>query len=427
MNTSIVPSKACRARPGQAGWLSRFLRRALLTKLTKLSDGHITIIDGDERHHCGTADTTLSTTITVRDPRFWTAIALGGSVGAGASYRDGAWDCDDLTALVRILCRNRHVLDAVDGGANKLAQSARAALHWCNRNTIEGSRRNIAAHYDIGNELYERMLDPTMMYSSAVYPHAHADLASAQEYKCELLCRKLDLFPEDHLLEIGTGWGGFAMHAAEHYNCRVTTTTISEQQYQLACERVAARGLADRVTVLKQDYRDLQGSYDKIVSIEMIEAVGWQFYPTFFDHCDRLLKDDGVLVMQAITIADQEFERAKREVDFIKRFIFPGSCIPSVTALSNAATKASSLRVTELTDITPHYARTLADWRDNCHAHTEELNELGYGENFQRLWDFYLGYCEGGFAERAISVAHLTFAKPGHRQPGHTMLGYHTV
>ena len=326
---------------------------------------------------------------------------------------------------MRLLARNRQVLGDLDGGlVNLLTAPLRRVLHWFNRNSIAGAKRNIAAHYDLGNDLFRCMLDPTMMYSSAIFPHPAATLEEAQIHKCELICERLELKSGEHLLEIGTGWGYFAIHAARTRGVRVTTTTISREQYALAVERIAAAGLSDRIQVVMEDYRTLTGTFDKLVSIEMVEAVGWEHYPTYLGACSRLLKPEGLALLQAITIADQEYERAKREVDVIKRFIFPGSCIPSVTALVSAATRSGDLRLAALDDHTPHYVHTLAQWQANCRRERDTIAGLGYDEPFRRMWDFYLSYCAGGFAERAIGVTHLLFAKPAWRQAAQHSLGY---
>jgi cyclopropane-fatty-acyl-phospholipid synthase len=332
---------------------------------------------------------------------------------------DGAWGADDLTAVVRILLRNREALEGLDRGVARLAAPARRVLHWLNRNTRAGARRNIAAHYDVGNDFFSLVLDPTMMYSCAVFDPATPamSLEAAQRARLDLICRTLDLRPTDHLLEIGTGWGGMAIHAAKHYGCRVTTTTISPAQHAVARERIAAEGLGDRITLLQEDYRALRGHYDKLVSIEMVEAVGHQYYREFFGRCASLLADDGIMLLQAITIADQRYEAARRSVDFIQRHVFPGSTIPSVTALLGAATAASDLRLAHLDDIGPHYATTLRRWRENLDARGAEVRALGYPEAFVRMWEYYLSYCEGGFAERALSDVLMLMVKPGNRRP----------
>jgi cyclopropane-fatty-acyl-phospholipid synthase len=301
----------------------------------------------------------------------------------------------------------------MESGPARAAAPLRAAAHWLRRNTRAGSRRNIAAHYDLGNDFFALFLDASMMYSCALFEDPAATLAEAQRAKLDAVCRKLALGPGDHVLEIGTGWGGFALHAASRYGCRVTTTTISRNQHELARERVRAAGLEARVTLLLEDYRDLRGRYDKLVSIEMIEAIGHQYFGEFFRRCDALLAPGGRMLLQAITIADQRYEAARDEVDFIKRYIFPGCCIPSVTALARAMTASSTLRIEHLEDIGPHYATTLARWRDNLLGNAARVRALGLPESFLRMWVFYLCYCEAGFAERALGDVQAVLRKGG--------------
>ncbi len=391
-------------RPHGSAW-----RRAVLGGLARLRGGALEIEEGGAVHRLGQPGD-LSARITVRDPRFWRRAALGGSLGAGEAYTEGDWDTDDLTAVVRLLVRNGAARQRLDGGLSLLRRLLELANALLRRNTRAGARRNIADHYDLGNDFFALMLDPTMTYSSGVWDLPGSTLEAAQVRKLDLLCQRLRLQPSDHLLEIGTGWGSLALHAARRYGCRVTTTTISPAQHALAEERVRAAGLQDRITLLRRDYRDLRGRYDKIVSCEMIEAIGAAQYRTFFERCAALLAPGGLLALQAITIADRHYDRARREVDFIKRHVFPGSCIPSVGALVRAAA-ASDLRLRQLQDHGPDYARTLAAWRQNLaanHAAVERLTD----ERFRRLWHFYLGYCEGGFAEGHIGVAQMTFS-PG--------------
>jgi len=398
--------------------LDRLARRALHAVLKNVHTGRLALIDGAEKSVFGrSADGAAPTaTIYVHDPRFYRELALAGSVGAGEAYMAGYWTCSDLVELVRLFVLNADVLDGMESGPARFTEPLRRALHWLHRNTRRGSRRNIAAHYDIGNDLFALFLDQSMMYSSAVFDSPDQSLEAAQTEKNDRICRKLDLGPGDHLLEIGTGWGGFAAYAATHYGCRVTTTTISHAQYALAVQRVHEAVLQDRVQVLLQDYRDLRGSFDKIVSIEMIEAVGHQYFETFFTHCSALLKPSGMMLLQAITVADQRYEHARRSVDFIKRHIFPGCCIPSVTALLHAATRASDLRMFHLEDIGPHYATTLRLWRERFFTNLDHVRALGYPDEFVRMWEFYLSYCEGGFAERAIGDAQMLLVKPGNRR-----------
>lgn len=389
--------------------LEGLAERALRARLDGLVHGQITIVDGARRDTYGrvTPRCALHATVQVRDRRFYTEAAFGGSVGAGESFMAGDWTVDDLTALVRILLVNRGVLDGLDGGWSRLAEPMRRLLHAASRNTRTGSRRNIAAHYDIGNDFFELFLDPTMMYSCAVFERDDMTLEQAQIAKLDRICRKLDLKPTDHLLEIGTGWGALALHAAQKYGCRVTTTTISREQHALARQRIDAAGLADRITLRLDDYRDLDGRYDKLVSVEMIEAVGHHYYDAFFRRCSELLAPGGTMVLQAITIDDRQYASARDSVDFIKRHIFPGCCIPSVTALAESMTRASTLRLVDLEDIGPHYATTLAAWRRNLFANADQVRARGYPEALLRMWHFYLSYCEGGFAERALGDVHL--------------------
>lgn len=412
INTRITPGTTIKPRI-----LDGLAKRALLSRLANIRHGELNLVDNDQEHRFGivTERCSLSITIYVKDPRFYSDIAFGGSIGAGEAFMYGYWQTDDLTGLIRLFIANRDVLDAMEGGLAHLTAPIQKVLHWFNRNTQYGSRKNIAAHYDIGNDFFRLMLDETMMYSSAIFEHENMSLYKAQIRRLDTICQKLDLHPADHLLEIGTGWGGLSIHAAKHYGCRVTTTTISKEQYELAQERVNKEGLADKITVLFEDYRDLTGQYDKLVSIEMIEAVGHQYYETYFKKCGELLKQDGMMLLQAITIADQQYESAKRSVDFIQRYIFPGSCIPSNTAMLNAITRASDLKLYNLTDIGPHYATTLKKWRENVRTHINEIKKMGYSDEFLLMWEFYLCYCEGGFRERVISDVHMLLVKPENR------------
>ncbi|HET9551924.1 MAG TPA: cyclopropane-fatty-acyl-phospholipid synthase family protein [Anaeromyxobacteraceae bacterium] len=393
-------------------WPRRSLwRGAVLGRLSRIRSGTLLVEDRDGAAQLGRpAADGLSARIAVRDPRFWRRAALGGSVGAGESYADGDWETDDLTAVVRVLARNQDALAGLERGLAWIRRPADAAFAALRRNTRAGSRRNIADHYDLGNDFFALMLDPTLTYSSAVFDPPEATLEEASLRKLDLMSARLELRPGDHLLEIGTGWGSMALHAASRYGCRVTTTTISRAQWELARERVARAGLADRVTVLLSDYRDLSGRYDEIVSIEMIEAIGAEQYRTFFRRCAELLAPGGRLAIQAITMADRHYERARREVDFIKRHVFPGSCIPSITALLTAATRSSDLRLRQLEDYGLHYARTLATWRENLESRRAQLERIT-DERFRRLWRFYLCYCEGGFHERHVSVVQMLFAR----------------
>jgi cyclopropane-fatty-acyl-phospholipid synthase len=387
--------------------------RLVRARLAALAHGALTV-DG-ESYGRRTGRCELAATIHVHDASFWADVAFGGSVGAGESYMAGHWTADDLTAALRIFAANLDATDGLERGANVLARPLRKLLHLAARNTRAGSRRNIAAHYDLGNDFFALFLDRSMMYSAAVFEDPGMALEDAQTAKLERICRRLDLRPGERVLEIGTGWGGFALHAARHYGCRVTTTTLSAAQHAWAESRIREAGLGDRIVLLRKDYRDLHGRFDKLVSIEMIEAVGHQHFATFFARCGALLEPHGQMLLQAITIADQRYDAARKDVDFIKRHIFPGSCIPSVTALTAAATHASDLRLVHLDDIGAHYATTLRHWRENLLRNRTAVRALGYPESFIRMWEFYLAYCEAGFAERTLGDVQALFVRPGAR------------
>ena len=385
-------------------WLDRLARRVVLSKLARLRHGQLVLIEGDESHVFGDCSAALPERIVVHvdDSRFYGDIAFGGSIGAGEAYMDGRWRTTQLVEIVRLMVLNERLLEELEQGTAALTRPVQRAIHLFRRNTRAGSRRNIEAHYDLGNEFFAAFLDPSLMYSAAIFRGPATTLAEAQRDRLDTICRKLDLKPGQRVVEIGSGWGGFAVHAARHYGCHVTTTTISAQQYQYTRERVAREGLTDRVQVLNADYRELSGTYDKLVSIEMIEAVGAEYYDTFFAKCAALLEPHGDMFLQA-SHADSRYERAARSVDFIQRYIFPGSCIPSVSALSASMARTGDLRVVHLQDIGTDYARTLREWRHNFIANTARITALGFDERFRRMWEYYLSYCEGGFLERSIA------------------------
>ncbi len=364
----------------------------------------------------GDSEAALTAELRVLDANFWGMIASNGSVGAGEAYVQGYWSTPDLTAVVRVFVANLDILDRIERGPLALlGQPLVKLLHWLNRNSRAGSQRNIAAHYDLGNALFEQFLDPTMMYSAAMFRSKRDSLEQAQLNKLDAICRKLDLQPGDHLLEIGTGWGSMALYAATHYGCRVTTTTLSREQYAYTKRRIEEQNLQHRITLLLKDYRDLDGHFDKLVSIEMIEAVGHRFLPAYFRQCDRLLKEDGLMLLQAITIRDQRYEKARRSVDFIQRHIFPGGALPSLQRMLDVLSRDTQMNLLHMEDLGPHYARTLRAWHDNFKRARAALQALGYDDRFYRLWEFYLCYCEGGFHERSIGTAQLLLAKPGLR------------
>jgi cyclopropane-fatty-acyl-phospholipid synthase len=404
----------------ESGALDRMFRARILDLLRGLRDCTVTLREGSSSMDFGTAAMqlghTLHASIRVRDPEFYRRTALNGSVGAAEAYMDGMWECDDLVALVRILVRNQDRLDAVERGPARIGAALLRAWHSLRRNTREGSRRNIAAHYDLGNDFFKLFLDENMMYSSAVYATADDSLDVASTRKLDRICQKLQLSADMRVVEIGTGWGGFALHAARTTGCHVTTATISREQYCLASARIAAAGLQDRVKVLLTDYRELSGRFDRLVSIEMIEAIGHQYLDTYFRKVSGLLEDDGMALIQAITIEDHRYEQALHSVDFIKRYIFPGSFIPSISAMLKAVTKASNMKLFNLEDIGPSYALTLREWRRRFMAQHDQVRAMGYPERFVRMWEFYLAYCEGGFIERSTGDVQMLLVKPGARR-----------
>lgn len=414
MKSSSLTSTRSLVRSGN-GIGAGLLRRAVLRQLENLRHGLLLIQEGSDTLHFGTPQSELRAEIRVSDPAVWGLVAGNGSIGAGEAYIHGYWSTPDLTAVIRIFVANLDVLDAIEGGLARLGRPLIQGLHWLNRNTRQGSRRNIAAHYDLGNDLFEQFLDSTMMYSAAMFRNEDDSLEQAQLNKLERICQKLALQPSDHLLEIGTGWGSMALYAASHYGCRVTTTTLSREQHAYTERRIREMGLQDRVTLLLEDYRDLKGQYDKLVSIEMIEAVGHRYLPTYFEQCARLLKPDGLMLLQAITIRDQRYEQACSSVDFIQRYIFPGGALPSVQKMLDVVTRHTDFNLHHMEDFGLHYARTLRLWHENLRQARQHLEQLGYDDYFYRLWEFYLCYCEGGFLERTIGTAQLLLAKPAAR------------
>jgi cyclopropane-fatty-acyl-phospholipid synthase len=407
------------ARAPRVSLLARLGRRLMLDRLAEFTRGELRVVEPDGTQRTfgrRSADFDVACTLFIEHPQTWADAAFGGTVGAGEAYIRGLWRSDDLTNLVRIFVANRDVMNRMDSRWSFVSRPLLKLFHWANRNSKNGSARNIAAHYDLGNDLYQLMLDETMAYSCAIFPRPDASLVVAQTAKFEAACRKLDLKNTDHVLEIGTGWGGFAIHAVERYGCRVTTTTISAAQRDFALKKIAERGLADRITVLLKDYRELEGQYDKLVSIEMVEAVGAQYLDGFFDTCSRLVKPDGAMLLQAITLQDQFYRRALKSVDYIQRYVFPGSFIPSVTTLLESMTRATDLKLFHLEDIGPHYARTLRTWRERFFRNLGKVRELGYSDSFVRLWEYYLCYCEGGFLERQLGTVQMLLTKPGNRR-----------
>ncbi|WP_077287231.1 SAM-dependent methyltransferase [Cognaticolwellia aestuarii] len=397
----------------QANWLDKRCRSIVFSVLAKIDYGQIELVDNSQRFLFPefAENRSLLGRINIHDTSVYRDFVKGGSIGAAEAYIAGKWSSPDLTAVIRIFARAQQQTDALEQKKPWLTKLKYALLHRSNRNSQAGSKKNILAHYDLGNELYSRFLDPQMMYSSAIYPQEEATLAEAQQHKLLTICQRLELKASDHLLEIGTGWGGLAIYAAQHYGCKVTTTTISDAQYAYAKQRIEELGLTEQITLLKKDYRDLTGEYDKLVSIEMIEAVGFEYLPSFFQQCNQRLKPGGKLLIQSITIADQRFDYYKHNVDFIQRYIFPGGFLPSVTVLTQNLTQHTELVTESISDIGLDYAKTLAHWREAFLNAWSELTQFGYDEKFKRLWLYYFAYCEGAFLERSTSTVHLLARK----------------
>ena len=392
----------------------KWARKAVLKMISKIRFGQIILQEDRDRLIFGN-DRDLSVHVTIRNPGVYKKVLFGGSIGAGEAYVSHYWEVDDLTKLVRIMVLNMALLDRMERGVAWLLYPFRLLSHTLNRNSRSGAKRNIISHYDMGNEMYQSFLDPTMMYSSAIYPDEESTLEVAARHKLAIICKKLDLQSTDKVIEIGSGWGGFALYAAENYGCHVTTTTISDAQHEEAQKRITQAGLTDKITLLREDYRDLTGSYDKLVSIEMVEAVGHRYLPDFFHKCGELLKEDGMMLLQAITITDQKYKQYISSVDFIQRHIFPGGCIPSNNRMMELFTKETDMVVRHLEDFGFDYARTLRDWRTRFNTSFSALKNKGYDETFRRLWEFYLCYCEGGFRERAISLVQVVATRPANR------------
>ena len=392
-------------------------RELFLRLMRKIKVGTLTVHDGDQVFQFGndTRPESPHADVTIHHHRTYRRVLTGGTIASGEAFIDGDWSSENPTEVTRLFSANMETMESMYDSQHWWMKLALKVAHFANRNTLSGSKKNISAHYDLGNEFFQLFLDPIMMYSSAVFPTAEANLAVAAEHKLELICKQLELQESDHLIEIGTGWGGMAIYAAQHYGCRVTTTTISKEQYDYASKAVAQAGLEDRITLLCDDYRDLTGQFDKLVSIEMIEAVGHEFYESYFSTCSRLLKNNGKMVIQAITIPDQRYDHARQSVDFIKRYIFPGGCLPSIGVITDNLARHTDLHIVSMNDITQDYARTLEAWHHVFLEQLDKVMDMGFDERFIRMWRFYLSYCEGGFRERIIGTFQISMAKPGYR------------
>ncbi|MCY7295719.1 SAM-dependent methyltransferase [Alteromonas sp. a30] len=399
-------------------WFQSISQSMLYKVLDKVEHGYLSVKFGEHTRDFGDASSSLKADLCINDPVVFSHLITRGSIGVAEDFIAGYWSSSNLTNVIRFFVVNMETLDAVESKLGKLGKVARLDYLWKKlsfRNSETQAKKNILAHYDLGNHLYQRFLDPEMQYSSAIYPDFCAGLDEAQQFKMAAICQKLQLSADDNVIEIGTGWGGLAIYMAQHYGCHVTTTTISDAQHEYAEARIKRLGLEDKITLLKRDYRRLEGQFDKLVSIEMIEAVGHEYLDTFFEKCGQLLKANGLMLIQAITIADQRYEHYRNNVDFIQTYIFPGGCLPSITRMTNSITKGTDLVVHQLDDIGLHYAKTLSDWRQKFLQAWPELSHEGFDEKFRRLWVYYLCYCEGGFLERAISTVHLVARKPQHR------------
>ena len=392
-------------------------RDLLLRLFRNISVGTLTIHDGDETFELGDDSSRASphAEVTIHHPRAYWRVLSGGTIASGEAYIDGDWSSRNLTDVTRLFSANMATMEAMKAKQHWWTRAALKTTHLAKRNTVDGSRKNISAHYDLGNEFFALFLDPSMMYSSAVYPHPDASLAEAAEHKLALICDALELKPSDELVEVGTGWGGMAIYAAEHYGCKVTTTTISKEQFEHTQQQVKERGLEQQITVLCEDYRNLKGKFDKLVSIEMIEAVGHEFYESYFRCVSQLLKPEGKAVIQAITIPDQRYNMARHSVDYIKRYIFPGGCLPSLKVIADNLSRHTDMELIDLRDITLDYAKTLEAWHHGFLEQLEKVRDMGFDDRFIRMWRFYLSYCEGGFRERIIGTFQITMAKPGYR------------
>lgn len=420
MTSQVLPKdKSLSKLVGKSQMLDKVCKTILFSKFKQLKHGHLMIIDKTQDTpvtiEFGDANAHLKSEIVVYRTSFYSRTLLGGSIGNGESYVDGDWDAQGLTNLVRIFVLNRELLQSIDGGIGSLLQPVQKVFHGLRQNTISGSLENIRSHYDIGNDFFKLFLDETMMYSCALYEDKSYDLKQASMNKIETICKKLELKPTDHLVEVGTGWGSLAIFAAKTYGCKVTTTTISSEQYNYAVQKVKEAGLENKITILFEDYRKLTGVFDKLVSVEMIEAVGLNNLDTYFEKCSSLLKPEGMMVLQAITIRDQYYKNAKNSVDFIQRHIFPGTGIPSVNAIMSSITKKTDMVLVDQKDFAEDYAHTLRDWSHRLSSSKDEITKLGYPSFLYRLWQYYFSYCEGGFRERAIGLSQITFTKPNYR------------
>jgi len=385
----------------------------LFRKLKSINSGELTIVEGGSKHVFGSPGSDFKAELEVFSQEFYVFLGSGGTNGAAEAFTAGYWGSSDLVKLIQLIIRNKNTLLYLESGFARLANPITKLIHKRRQNTLAGSKNNILAHYDLSNDFYRLWLDPTMTYSSGVFPKKNSSMQEASVEKLDRICRKLKLSNADHVLEIGAGWGSFAIHAAKNYGCKVTTTTISDKQFQYASELIFKEALEDKITLLNKDYRELGGSFDKVVSIEMIEAVGAEYVPGFFEKASSLLKKNGLMLLQGITYNDPDFDSYKNSVDFIRKYIFPGSCLVAMPQILQAIKEKTDMAMVDSEDITHHYARTLKIWRKDFLKVLPQVKDLGFSESFARIWNFYLVYCEAGFLENLIGDFQLVFAKPG--------------
>ena len=395
--------------------LSAVFKKQILKKIKNLQFGYIHLTDGNESYSYGNESSEMKVKMEILSSEFYVFLGSGGLLGVTEAYTAGYWRADDIVTLIRLIIKNNKVLEKLDSGWAKLILPINSYIHRKRQNTLSGSKQNILAHYDLSNHFYKLWLDETMTYSCGVFKNEKSTLKEASVEKLDRICRKLNLKPNDDILEIGTGWGSFAIHAAKKYGCHITTTTISDAQYEYTKQRIADEGLESKIKILNQDYRNLSGTFDKIISIEMIEAVGHEYVDLFFEKISKLLKKDGLFALQGITFNDHKFDEYKNSVDFIKKYIFPGSCLISISQITNAIKNRTDLEVVNLEDISKHYSRTLYEWRKNFMSVLSEIKSLGFSNAFINMWEFYLIYCEAGFMERNIGDYQVIFAKSGAR------------
>jgi len=390
-----------------------FFKSILLKKLNGIRFGRLTIVDGPSTFIYGDKGSEFQATVTVTSQEFYVFLGSGGTLGAAEAYTAGYWCADNLVSLVQIIIKNKKIMQNLESGFARLVNPFNKIIHKRRQNSIEGSKKNILAHYDLSNEFYQLWLDSTMTYSCGVFLNDDSSMKEASIEKLDRFCRKLKLNKDDKVLEIGTGWGSFALHAVKNYGCHVTTTTISDKQFGYVSDLINKEGLSSQIALLNSDYRELEGSFDKIVAIEMIEAVGPQHIPGFFDKVSTLLRPSGLIALQGITYNDPDFETYKNSVDFIRKYIFPGGCLVSVSQIKESIKAKTDLTLVDLEDITQHYARTIKHWRQDFLKSLPEIRSLGFSESFIRIWEFYLVYCEAGFLENLIGDFQFVFAKPG--------------